>query len=212
MQEGKIFSESIARNIAVDDSDVDDARLYQAATIANLNKYIGTLPMRYETMIGGDGRGLSMGQKQRILIARAVYKSPEFLFLDEATNSLDATNEQQIVNNLDDFFIGKTVLLIAHRLSTVRKADKILVMDSGRIVEMGTHDTLVFPKRILLSSDKKSIRVMKEEKMQQVELHEAKMQRLMDLHLVGVLKYGTVVISLTMLLVIGWLLHLLGKV
>ena len=146
MQEGKIFSESIARNIAVDDSDVDDARLYQAATIANLNKYIGTLPMRYETMIGGDGRGLSMGQKQRILIARAVYKSPEFLFLDEATNSLDATNEQQIVNNLDDFFIGKTVLLIAHRLSTVRKADKILVMDSGRIVEMGTHDTLVSQK------------------------------------------------------------------
>ena len=97
-------------------------------------------------MIGGDGRGLSMGQKQRILIARAVYKSPEFLFLDEATNSLDATNEQQIVNNLDDFFIGKTVLLIAHRLSTVRKADKILVMDSGRIVEMGTHDTLVSQK------------------------------------------------------------------
>ena len=143
MQEGKIFSESVARNIAVDDSGIDEKRLQEAVSVANLSDYINVLPQKYDTLIGSEGRGLSMGQKQRILIARAAYKNPDFLFLDEATNSLDSTNEQQIVNNLNELYKGKTVLLIAHRLSTVRNADKILVMAGGRIVEEGTHETLV---------------------------------------------------------------------
>lgn len=143
MQEGKIFSESIARNIAVDDSDIDTDRLNQAIAIANLGAYVNSLPLKQNTLIGMEGRGVSVGQKQRILIARAAYKNPKFLFLDEATNSLDSTNEKQIVNNLKCFFKGRTVLLIAHRLSTVKDADHIIVMDAGKIVEEGVHESLI---------------------------------------------------------------------
>ena len=114
-----------------------------AARIACIDDYIMSLPLRYDTRIGRDGVGLSKGQTQRILIARAVYRDPKFIFLDEATNSLDAKNEREIVSNLDDFYRGRTVVVVAHRLSTVRNADHIIVVDSGRIVETGTHESLI---------------------------------------------------------------------
>ena len=142
MQDGVIFSESIARNIAVDDGDIDKDRLLKAAQIACIHEYIMSLPLKYNTKIGRDGIGLSQGQKQRILIARAVYKNPDYIFLDEATNSLDANNERAIVENLDKFYRGKTVVIVAHRLSTVKKADQIVVIDHGKVVETGNHETL----------------------------------------------------------------------
>ena len=123
-----IFSESIARNIAVDDGEVDVDRLEQAARIANIHDYIMSLPLKY---------------KQRILIARAVYKQPSFIFLDEATNALDAKNERAIVENLDTFYQGRTVVVVAHRLSTVKNADQIVVLDSGKVVETGNHASLI---------------------------------------------------------------------
>ena len=143
MQDGVIFSESIARNIAVDDGDIDVMRLEKAAKIANVHDYIMGLPLRYNTIIGRDGVGLSQGQKQRILIARAVYKNPDFIFLDEATNALDAQNERMIVENLNEFYKGKTVVVVAHRLSTVKNADQIVVVDGGKVVEIGNHSSLV---------------------------------------------------------------------
>ena len=143
MQDGAIFSESIARNIAVDDGDVDSERLERAAYIANINSFVDRLPMKYDTVIGNDGIQLSKGQRQRILIARAIYKNPGYIFLDEATNSLDTTNEREIVAKLDEFYRGRTVVVVAHRLSTVRNADQIIVMDHGRIAEIGNHDSLV---------------------------------------------------------------------
>lgn len=143
MQEGVIFSESIARNIAVDDGDIDESRLLKAVEIAHIKDYILNLPLKFNTKIGRDGIGLSRGQQQRILIARAVYKEPTFIFLDEATNSLDANNERAIVEDLDKFYKGRTVVVVAHRLSTVRNADNIVVIDHGRIVETGNHDTLL---------------------------------------------------------------------
>ena len=143
MQDGVIFSESIARNIAVDDGEIDMERLERAARIANIHDYVMGLPLRYNTNIGRDGVGLSQGQKQRILIARAVYKNPDFIFLDEATNALDAKNEKAIVENLDEFYKGRTVVVVAHRLSTVRNADQIIVVDGGKIVETGTHTSLI---------------------------------------------------------------------
>ncbi len=143
MQDGVIFSESIARNIAVDDGDIDEGRMKEAAKIACIHDYVMSLPLRYDTKIGNDGKGLSQGQKQRILIARAVYKNPDFIFLDEATNSLDARNERAIVENLYKFYRGRTVVIVAHRLSTVKNADKIVVMDRGRVVETGTHTELI---------------------------------------------------------------------
>ncbi len=143
MQDGVIFSESIARNIAVDDGDIDCARLESAARLACINDYIESLPLRYNTRIGRDGMGLSQGQKQRILIARAVYRNPGFIFLDEATNALDAGNERAIVENLDEFYRGRTVVVVAHRLSTVRNASRIVVLDGGRIAEQGTHYELI---------------------------------------------------------------------
>lgn len=146
MQEGVIFSESIARNIAVDDGETDLERLLQAVEIAHIKEYIQNLPLKFNTKIGRDGIGLSRGQQQRILIARAVYRNPEFIFLDEATNSLDANNERAIVENLDRFYKGKTVVVVAHRLSTVRNADNIIVIDRGRIVETGNHDSLIARK------------------------------------------------------------------
>lgn len=142
MQDGVIFSESIARNIAVDDGEIDRERLLQAVKIANIKDYIMGLPLKYDTLIGRDGIGLSQGQKQRILIARAVYKNPRYIFLDEATNALDANNERAIVENLNHFYKGKTVVVVAHRLSTVKNADQIIVVENGKIVEIGTHDEL----------------------------------------------------------------------
>ena len=142
MQDGVIFSESIARNIAVDDGEIDKERLMKAAEIANVKDFVMALPLRFDTIIGRDGVGLSQGQRQRILIARAVYKNPDFIFLDEATNSLDASNERAIVENLGRFYKGKTVVVVAHRLSTVRNADQIVVLDGGKVVETGTHESL----------------------------------------------------------------------
>ena len=142
MQDGVIFSESIARNIAVDDGDIDKERLLKAAEIACIKEYVMALPLKFNTKIGRDGVGLSQGQKQRILIARAVYKNPDYIFLDEATNSLDANNERSIVENLDKFYKGKTVVIVAHRLSTVKNADQIVVIDHGKVVEEGNHESL----------------------------------------------------------------------
>ena len=143
MQDGVIFSESIARNIAVDDGKIDVERLEQAAKIANIHEFVMGLPLKYNTIVGRDGVGLSQGQKQRILIARAVYKKPDFIFLDEATNALDARNERAIVENLDEFYKGRTVVVVAHRLSTVKNADQIIVVDGGKIVETGNHASLI---------------------------------------------------------------------
>ena len=142
MQDGVIFSESIARNIAVDDKEIDKQRLQTAAEIACIHNYVMGLPLKYNTKIGRDGVGLSQGQKQRILIARAVYKNPDYIFLDEATNSLDANNERMIVEHLDEFYKGKTVVIVAHRLSTVKNADQIVVLDKGKVVETGNHEAL----------------------------------------------------------------------
>ncbi len=146
MQDGVIFSESIARNIAVDDGEIDVERMEEAARIANIHDYVTGLPLKYNTVIGHDGVGLSKGQKQRILIARAVYKNPDFIFLDEATNALDAKNERAIVENLDEFYKGRTVVVVAHRLSTVRNAGQIIVIDEGKVVETGNHASLIAAK------------------------------------------------------------------
>ena len=143
MQDGVIFSESIARNIAVDDGEIDEQRLLKVSQIACIHEYVMSLPLKYNTKIGRDGVGLSQGQKQRILIARAVYKNPDYIFLDEATNSLDANNERAIVENLDRFYKGKTVVVVGHRLSTVKNADQIVVIDHGRVVEIGDHEELI---------------------------------------------------------------------
>jgi ATP-binding cassette subfamily B protein len=146
MQDGYIFPDTIANNIAPGLEIIDRDKLARATTIANIHGFIDTLPLGINTRIGHNGQGLSQGQKQRILIARAVYKNPDYLFFDEATNSLDASNEKQIVTNLNEFFPGKTVVIIAHRLSTVRQADNIVVLDRGRMIENGTHDDLIEKK------------------------------------------------------------------
>lgn len=146
MQEGFIFSDTIAGNIAVGVEDIDKQKLLHAVKIANIKEHIESLPLRYNTKIGMEGIGLSTGQKQRILIARAVYKNPDYLFFDEATSALDANNERVIMNNLNQFFKGKTVLVIAHRLSTVKNADQIIVLDQGKIVEIGHHAELAASK------------------------------------------------------------------
>ena len=143
MQESFIFSDTIAKNIAVGIGDINMERLLTAVRIANIHEYIDSLPLRFNTLIGADGTGLSMGQKQRILIARAVYRDPEFVFLDEATNSLDSNNEEAIVHNLGSFLRGKTVIIVAHRLSTVKHADQIVVINKGCISERGTHQELI---------------------------------------------------------------------
>lgn len=143
MQDGFIFSDTIARNVAIADEVIDKERLRYAVEMANVKDFIESLPLRYDTIIGNDGQNLSQGQKQRILIARAVYKNPSFLFFDEATNALDANNEKVIVENLQHFYKGKTVVVVAHRLSTVKHADQIIVLDNGNIVEIGTHNDLV---------------------------------------------------------------------
>ena len=146
MQEGFIFSDTIAANIAVGEEYIDKHRLYEAVDMANIKSYIDGLPLTYSTKIGMEGKGLSQGQKQRLIIARAIYKQPAFLFFDEATNALDATNEHQIIENLKAFNQGRTVVIVAHRLSTVQHADNIVVMEQGRIVEQGTHAELTAQK------------------------------------------------------------------
>jgi ATP-binding cassette subfamily B protein len=142
MQEGVIFSDTIAENIAFSDEFPDTKKLLHAVKVANIQSFIEELPLSYNTKIGAEGNGISQGQKQRMLIARAVYKNPDFIFFDEATNALDANNESVIMANLDEFFQGKTVIVVAHRLSTVKNADQIVVMEKGEIVEVGTHAEL----------------------------------------------------------------------
>lgn len=143
MQDGKIFNDTILNNIVLDDEKIDYDRLRRAVTAANISSEIEALPNGYHTVMGEMGRGLSGGQKQRILIARALYKDPEYLFFDEATNSLDSINEQKIVAALDQIFKNKTVIVVAHRLSTIRKADQILVLRKGALVEVGNHESLM---------------------------------------------------------------------
>ncbi len=142
MQDGFIFSDNIARNIAVGDEYPDVEKLQHAIKMANISDFIDSLPLGLNTKIGAEGNGISQGQRQRILIARAVYKNPEYIFFDEATNSLDANNEKVIMENLEEFFKGRTVVVVAHRLSTVKNADNIVVIDKGKIVEQGTHQQL----------------------------------------------------------------------
>lgn len=146
MQDGYIFSDTIANNIAESDEIIDKTKLLKAVQTANIQTFIESLPLGYNTMIGARGNGISQGQRQRLLIARAVYKNPNFLFFDEATNALDAKNERTIVENLDTFFKNKTVIVVAHRLSTVKNADQIVVLDNGKIMEIGTHQELVAKK------------------------------------------------------------------
>lgn len=146
MQDGFIFSETIANNIAIGEDIVDKKKLQQAIEVANIKEFIESLPLKYNTKIGMEGNGISQGQRQRLLIARAVYKNPEFLFFDEATNALDANNERTILDNLNNFYKGKTVVIVAHRLSTVQNADNIVVMDKGRVIEEGTHKELTNKK------------------------------------------------------------------
>jgi ATP-binding cassette subfamily B protein len=146
MQEGYIFNDTIANNIAIGESIIDREKLQKAVKTANIADYINSLPLAYNTKIGMEGIGLSTGQKQRILIARAVYKDPDILFFDEATSALDANNERIIMENLNQFFQNKTVVIIAHRLSTVKNAHQIVVLNEGKILEKGNHDSLVKQK------------------------------------------------------------------
>jgi len=143
LQDGKIFSGTIAENIAISDEKIDFDRLIHVCKLANILDFIGNLPMKFDTKIGNSGIQLSGGETQRILISRALYKNPQFIFLDEATSALDAENEKIIHTNLQEFFKGKTVLIIAHRLSTVKNADQIIVLKNGQISESGTHAQLV---------------------------------------------------------------------
>ena len=142
-QDGYLFSDTIANNIAISDDMVDKEKLMKAVVSANIKEFIESLPLRYNTRIGPDGNGISQGQRQRLMIARAIYKNPRYIFLDEATNSLDSQNEKIIVDNLEKFFVDKTVVIIAHRLSTVKNCDQIIVLNQGGVSECGTHEELI---------------------------------------------------------------------
>lgn len=146
MQDEFLFSDTIARNIALGDAIINKEKLLKAVKVANIQSFVESLPLGYNTKIGEDGINLSQGQKQRILVARAVYKDPEYIFFDEATNALDAYQEIIIMENLTEFFAGKTIVIIAHRLSTVINADHIVVLEKGEIVEEGTHEQLTYSK------------------------------------------------------------------
>lgn len=146
LQDGFIFSDTIASNIAICAESIDIEKLKHASIVANIKEFIELLPLKYNTKIGMEGNGISQGQRQRLLIARAVYKDPDFIFLDEATNALDSNNERIILDNLNAFYKGKTVVIVAHRLSTVQNADNIVVLDKGKIVEEGTHMELTAQK------------------------------------------------------------------
>lgn len=146
MQDGFIFSDTIANNIAIGEDEIDKERLLYAVETANIREFIESLPLKYNTKIGMEGKGISQGQRQRLLIARAVYKNPDFIFFDEATNALDANNECVIMDRLSEFYKGKTVVIVAHRLSTVQNADNIIVLDKGKIVEEGSHAELTKKK------------------------------------------------------------------
>lgn len=148
MQDGFIFSETIANNIAIGEDYIDKKKMIYSVNIANIKEFVESLPLKYNSKIGMEGNGISQGQRQRILIARAVYKKPEFLFLDEATNALDTNNEKIILDNLEEFCRGRTVVVVAHRLSTVQNADKIIVLDKGQVVEEGTHEMLTSKKGV----------------------------------------------------------------
>lgn len=147
LQDGHLFSGSIKYNITLDDKESDEKLLEQATKIACIDEFINSLPLGIETKIGNIGLQLSGGQSQRVLIARAVYKNPEFIFFDEATSSLDANTEKAIINNLSQFFKGRTVVVVAHRLSTVKNADHIIVIENGKLIEEGKHDELVKSKQ-----------------------------------------------------------------
>jgi ATP-binding cassette, subfamily B, bacterial len=148
LQDGFLFNDTIANNIALGDEYPDRKKLLEAVKVANIQEFIENLPLGYNSMVGTNGQGLSQGQKQRLLIARAVYKNPLFLFFDEATNALDAGNERIIIENLEKFYKGRTVVVVAHRLSTVKNADQIIVLDKGLIAENGTHAELVKKKGV----------------------------------------------------------------
>ncbi|WP_348797971.1 peptidase domain-containing ABC transporter [Flavobacterium adhaerens] len=162
MQEGFIFNMTIAENIAISEDEIDFIRLDQAIKIANILDYIDSLPSRYHTKIGPEGIGLSTGQKQRILLARAVYKNPQFLFLDEATSALDSKNENIIKENLENYLKGRTAVIIAHRLSTVKNADQIIVLEAGKVVETGTHNELLNNKKAYYSLVKNQLEYQNE--------------------------------------------------
>ena len=146
MQDGFIFSDNIINNVSIIDDIPDKEKADKAIHAANIKDFIDSLPLGYNTKIGNDGTGISSGQKQRLLIARAIYKDPAYIFLDEATNALDAKNEKVIMENLNTFFKGRTVVIVAHRLSTVKNADQIIVLEKGRVMEKGTHSELVESK------------------------------------------------------------------
>jgi len=149
MQDGFVFSDTIASNIAESEREwgfIDKNKLLKAVQTAHIQSFIENMPLGYNTMVGARGNGLSQGQKQRLLIARAVYREPNYLFLDEATNALDAHTEKIIGENLNQFYNGKTVVVVAHRLSTVKNADQIVVLEKGEIVEKGTHQELTARK------------------------------------------------------------------
>lgn len=143
MQDGFIFSDTIENNIGVSDESPDMVRVRTAVKTANIEDFISSLPLRYNTKIGPEGSGISSGQRQRLLIARAAYRDTKYLFLDEATNSLDADTEKTIMDNFASFFKNRTVVIVAHRLSTVKNADKIIVLDKGMVAEQGTHNELI---------------------------------------------------------------------
>ena len=147
MQDGKLFNDTIQNNIVLDDANIDYVTLQKAVEVANISHEIEAMPQGYQTMIGEMGRGLSGGQRQRVLIARALYKDPDYLFLDEATNALDTINEQKIVRALNNVFKNRTVIVVAHRLSTIRRADQIIVLKAGMIIETGNHQSLMTNKQ-----------------------------------------------------------------